>query len=140
MLHIMKNVRNNLLAAKRMYFHLLNSIRNRINVNSGYVSWSLFYELYENDLKLQANLKRAHKITYRVGHPGNNKQNVSLTWLYSTKQHAAILSYFPKQIDAASFLQLFNKLFLICNSKQQFHTSKKLGNAVVNNDNKPEFL
>ena len=53
---------------------------------------------------------------------------------------AAILSYNPARVDAALFLQLFNKLFLVCNSKQQYHSSNKLGNAVVSNDQKTEFL
>ena len=38
----------------------------------------MFYKLYENDLKLEENLKKAHKISFQVTHPGNNKQNVSI--------------------------------------------------------------
>ena len=47
---------------------------------------------YENDLKLQANLNKAHKVTYRVVHPGNNKQNASLALaLFQKTTYAAIL-------------------------------------------------
>ena len=37
-------------------------------------------------------------------------------------------------------LSLFCKIFVICNSKNQFTTSNGLDNAVIPNDNKPEFL
>ena len=47
MVHIMKNVRNNLLAAKRFVFPSFefDLFRDKIDVNSGYLSLPLFYEL-----------------------------------------------------------------------------------------------
>ena len=49
-------------------------------------------------------------------------------------------SYFPNRQDAANFLTLFYKVFVICNSKQRFNTSNQLGNAAIQGDRKPEFL
>ena len=42
--------------------------------------------------------------------------------------------------DLASFLNLFYKLFVICNSKQRYNEANRLGDAVVKGDNKPKFL
>ena len=53
---------------------------------------------------------------------------------------AALLSYFPERIDAAGFLQLFDKWWIISNSKEKINNRNRLGNAAVLNDNKPEFL
>ena len=85
-------------------------------MKDGYISWSTFHNLYENDLKLEVNLKKAHKIiTFQVTHPGNNKQNDSHALaIFHETTSAAILSYYPDRDDAAAFLQLFNKLFLVC--------------------------
>ena len=33
-----------------------------------------------------------------------------------------------------------HKLFVVCNSKNQFNSSDRLGNAAVPNDNNPKFL
>jgi hypothetical protein len=143
MVHLIKNVRNNMLHAKKFVFpsFKFDQLRDKINVPDGFVSWSLFHQLYEHDLMLQANLKKAHKISCSVLHPGNNKQNVSLALaIFHETTSAAILSYFPDRVDAANFLQLFNKLFLICNSKQRFNNSNALGNAAVSGDKKTEFL
>ena len=41
--------------------------------------------------------------------------------------------------SAANFLSLFFKLFVVCNSKNQFNSSHQLRNAVPT-DSKPEFL
>ena len=143
MVHIIKNVRNNLLNSKKFVFppFKFDSFGDKISVRDGYISWSMFHKLYENDLKLEANLKKAHKITFQVTHPGNNKQNVSHALaIFHETTSAAILSHYPERDDAAAFLQLFDKLFLVCNSKQQFHSANRLGNAAISGDKKPEFL
>jgi ribosomal protein S17E len=44
---------------------------------------------------------------------------------------AAIDSYFPTILYAANMSSCFHKLVLICNSKQRFNTSNRLGNAAV---------
>ena len=68
----------------------------------------MFYKLYENDLQLGANLKKAHKITFQVTHPGNNKQNVSHALaIFHETTSAAILSYYPERVDAAAYLAIY---------------------------------
>ena len=100
MVHIIKNVRNNLLNSKKFVFpsFIFDSFEDSIYVKDGYLSWSMFYKLYENDLKLEGNLKKAHKIWFQFTHPGNNKQNVSiaLAFFHETTS-AAILSYYPER-------------------------------------------
>ena len=39
----------------------------------------LYYDLYEQDSKLQCNLKKVSKLTFKATHRGNNKQDASLT-------------------------------------------------------------
>ena len=93
MVHIIKSVRNNLLHAKKFVFpsFQFDVFKDKVFVKDGYISWSTFHNLYENDLKLEANLKKAHKITFQLTHPGNNKQNVSHALFHETTS-AAILS------------------------------------------------
>ena len=80
-------------------------------------------------------------VTYQVTHPGNNKQSVPLNLaILQENTTATIKSYFPHRLDVANFLTLFNKVFIICNSKQSFNTSNQLGNAAIQGDHKPEFL
>ena len=142
-IHLIKNIRNNLLNRKKFVFpeFIFDLFRDNINVPAGFISWDIFYKLYEKDEHLDSNLRKAHKLTYRTIHPGNKKQNVSLApAIFDKTTSAGIISYFPERDDAASFLSLFHKLFIICNSKQQFNLADQLGNAVVKGDNKPEFM
>ena len=53
---------------------------------------------------------------------------------------AAIESYFPEKSDTGCLRLAYQKLFAICNAKAQYSTFNILGNAVVCNNNKPEFL
>ena len=70
------------------------------------------------------------------------KQGVSLALaIFGETTSAAIKHYYPNRLDAANFLNLLDEVFVICNSKQQFHTSNMLGNAAIaDDDNKPSFL
>ena len=142
-IHLIKNIRNNLLNHKKFVFpcfqfHLF---QDSINVPEGFISWRLFHEVYERDDELQANLRKAPKLTYKVTHPGNNKQNVSLALaIFHESTTAAIKSFFPHRLDAANVLSLFYKVFVICNAKQRFNSSNKLGNASIKGDHKQEFL
>ena len=43
-----------------------------ISFKSGQVSWKLFH-VFEKDSLLEANLRKAPKITHKVLHPGNYK-------------------------------------------------------------------
>ena len=61
--------------------------------------------------------------------------------IFSRSFATGIRHYFPdKADDAASFLHLVDVWWTISNSKSRFNTSKRLGNAAVLNDKKPEFL
>ena len=141
--HLIKNIRNNLLNRKKFVFpsFKFSSFRDDVEVPEGYISWRMLYELYEKDETLQGHLRKAPRITYQAIHPGNNKQNVSLALaIFDESTSAAIKSYFPDRLDAANILSCFHKLFVICNSKQRFNTANQLGNAAVSGDNKPDFL
>ena len=143
MVHLIKNVRNNLLNKKKFVFpkFSFDLFEDKIEVGDGYVDWSLLHKVREKDEDLQANLKKAPKLTSQVLHPGNKKQNVGLALsIFHETTPAAIKSYFPDRKEAAEFLNLFHKLFLILNSKQRYNTADRLGHAAVPGDNKPEFL
>ena len=77
---MIKNVRNNLVNAKRFVFPSFNYDKDGISIHypAGYIAWNDLHKIFEADSKLQGNLKKAHKLTYRSLHPGNNKQDVNL--------------------------------------------------------------
>ena len=59
------------------------------------------YELYE---KLQGNLRKAPKLTYKTKHPKNSKQDVSLAFsIFDETTAAAIKSYNPNRLDCKLF-------------------------------------
>ena len=98
------------------------------------------HKVYDKDQALQSNLKKAHKLSYRSLHPGNNKQNVSLALsIFDETTIAAIKSYFPERDDMSSFLENFQKWWTIANSKQRF-SPNPLGNAAVAGDGKTHFF
>ena len=73
--HLMKNIRNNLLNAKRFVFpsfHFL-EFEDAIHVNAGEISWHLLHNVHEEDEHLAGNLKKAFKLSHTTLHPGNNK-------------------------------------------------------------------
>ena len=143
MVHIIKNVRNNLLSSKKFVFpdFKFDKFRDPVSVHHGSMTWSLLHRVYEEDSKLDAGLKKAHKINHSVLHPGNNKQDVSRALaVFHETTSAAIRSYFPSRSDAASFLDLLHKIFLICNAKTPTHGANALGDAVRAGDGKIEFL
>ena len=101
----------------------------------------MLHQIHEKDELLQGNLKKAHKLSYKATHPGNNKQYVPLALAVFDKTTSAVIrSYFPDREDAASFLNLFHNVFVIFNSKERFSSTNKLGNAAVQGDHKPEFF
>ena len=104
--HLIKNVRNNLLSKKWLVFPQFSffEFNDDVIVNPGELSWKLFL-----DQKLDANLRKAPKLTNKVLHPGKYKQKVQLALeiLHKTTV-AAISSYFPYCNDAVGFLKRFN--------------------------------
>ena len=59
--HLVKNVRNNLLNRKKFIFSLFlfGEFRELIEYTNGFISWKTFYDVYDKDSKLQANLRKA---------------------------------------------------------------------------------
>ena len=105
--YLIKNIRNNLLNQKKFVFPAFkfDKFKDTIDVPEGYISWKMLYEVYEQDQSLQANLRKAPKLTYQALHPGNDKQNVSLALaVFDETTSTAMKSYFPNKNDAASFL------------------------------------
>ena len=99
--HLMKNIRNNLLNNKRFLFPAFSfsGFYDQINCDGGEISWKLFHDVYEKDEKLQSNLRKAPKISAKVIHPGNNKQSVPLALaIFHETTSAAITSYFPERL------------------------------------------
>ena len=63
--HLIKNVRNNLLNKKRFLFpdFIYNGFYDPVSVKGGEISWGLLHRVHEEDAKLAAHLKAAPKIT-----------------------------------------------------------------------------
>ena len=141
--HLLKNLRNNLLNNLRFIFpHFeFNDFCDEINVPSGEITRKLLHDIYELDEKLQGNLRKAPKLTYRALHPGNNKENVNLVLsVFHPSTSAAIESYYPGRKDAAGFLKLIYIWWTLMNSKQCFNSNNRFGNAAIKGDKKPSFL
>ena len=112
-----------------------------INLPAAEISWKLLHYVFDEDEKLQANLRKANKLTYKVLHPGANKQSVPLALaIFGPTTSATIESYFPKRDAAAQFLRLINLWWTISNSKQQFNMNFHRGDAAKANDCKLTFL
>ena len=140
--HLIKNVRNNLLNSRRFVFPQSDYEKDGIEIHcpAGYLAWSDLHQIFEHDVKLQSNLKKAHKLSYQVLHPGNKKQSVPLALaIFHETNTAAFESYFPEREDASKFLKMINTWWLISNSKEMSHPNP-LGNAVRVGDGKTDFL
>ena len=142
--HIIKNIRNNLLNRKRFIFppFSCDALKDKpIIMEGGEITWALLHNVYEKDHQCQASLRAAPKITASVLHPGNCKQSVPLALaVFEPSTIAAIRNYFPNKEDSAGFLNLIYTWWTISNSKVRFNSRDKLGDAAVKNDGKPEFL
>ena len=96
----MKNVRNNLLNAKKFVFHSFTfNVQGVVIISAdGYISWSNLHSIYDQDSKLSANLRKANKLTYHVVHPGHNKQSVNLSLsIFHESTIVASKSFFPRK-------------------------------------------
>lgn len=140
--HLVKNVRNNLLNARRFVFPQFDYEKDGIQIHcpAGYIAWSDLHKIFECDARLQSNLKKAHKLSYQALHPGNNKQSVSLALgIFHETTRAACNSYFPDRQDVSEFLKIIDTWWLICNSKE-ISNPNPLGDAIKAGDGKTEFL
>ena len=118
--HLIKNARNNLLTCKRFMFPQFefSGFKDPINVPGGEIAWKSFHDVFERDASLHANLREAPKLTAKVLHPGNCKQNVpNALAIFDETTIAAVKSYFPEKASAAAFLTLFSKWCVLSNSK-----------------------
>ena len=110
--HLIKNVRNNLIGRKRFLFpeFHFHGLYDDIDVQGGEISWGLLHRVHSKDSKLESHLKAAPKLTSKVLHPGNCKQSVPVA------------------------------RWKMVNSKQRYNSKNRLRNAAILNDKKPEFL
>ena len=96
-------------------------------------------KLYDKDKIVEANLRKAPKLTYSVLHPSNSKQNVHLAIaLFHEMTVAAFENYLPERSDASEFLKMFLCWWMISNAKQRY-THNKLSNAIIAGDGKTSF-
>ena len=141
--HLIKNLRNNLLSKTRLVFPQFSvfEFNDDVIVNPGEIFWELLHDVYEKDQKLDANLRKAPKLTNKMLHPGKYKQNAQLALdIFNETTVAAISLYFPNCNDAVGFLKLFNTCWTISNSKDQYYCGNYIGRVAIQNDNNPGFL
>ena len=127
--HLLKNIRNNLLNSRKFVFpSFSHSINDEciINVPAGYISWSDLHNIYDKDEKLDGNLRKAPKLGYKSLHPGETTI-------------AASRNCYPEREDISGFLDLISKWWTIVNSGTRF-CPNKLGHAAINGDGKTIFL
>ena len=69
-----------------------------ISMKGGQISWKLFRDIFEKDSLLEANLRKAPKITHKVFHLGNCKQNVQVALaIFHESTSVALIGYFPEK-------------------------------------------
>ena len=139
--HLIKNIRNNLLNCKKFVFPALafEVCGKMICSPAGYICWSDLQRIYESDKKIEANMKKAPKLTFSSLHPGNNKQNVDLALaVFDEKTIAACRSYLPDRNDMAAFLEVIHTWWNIANSKA-LYTPNLLSNGIMAGDGKTKF-
>ena len=129
--HLVKNLRNNLLATKFFQIPALETtlMDLSINIAPGPINWSIFYRVHEQYLAIECHVRKAPKISYQALHPGNNKQSVPLALsIFEPTTITAIRQYFPEDTTTSSFLHL-----------ERFHLDV-IGSALIANDREIEFL
>ena len=140
--HLLKNIRNNLLNGKKFVFPEFmhnNNLYINIHCPAGYIRWGNLYNIYDNDKELKGNLRKAPKLSYQALHLGSNKQNVPLALaIIHESTIAAAMSYYPNRPDVANFLSIFNKWWTIANSKPRLCLNI-LGNAIILGDQKTDY-
>ena len=141
--HLVKNIRNNLLNCKKFVFSAFSfSLKDQLLALSknGYIFWRNFHNLYEEDTKRKAFLRMVPKITASALHPRNNKQKVALALaIFHKTTIAALKIYKPSRKDAVGFFTLLSSWWAMINSKQKYNPNA-LGNAIVSSDGKIDFF
>ena len=140
--HLLKNVRNNLLNRKKFVFPAFDFDLEGVKITSaaGYISWGDLHKIHDKDITMNGNLRMARNLTYQALHPGNKKQSVSLALgIFDESTIAAARHYLPNQPDLAAFLELINTWWQISNSKDRFHPNP-MANAVIPEDHRLKFM
>ena len=125
--HVIKNARNNLLKCKRFIFPPFgfSGFKDPINAPGGEIAWKTFHDVFGRDPNLHANLRKAPKLTTKVLHPDNCKQNVpNALAIFDETTIAAVKSYFPEKASAAAFLTLFSKWWVLSNYRARVFNCK----------------
>ena len=106
---LIKNIRNNLLNAKKFVFPEFSYNKGNIQLHcpQGYIDQVDLYNIYDNDKELKGNLRKAPKLSYQALHPGINKQNVpiALALFHDTTITAAKSCYLSRE-DVFGFLNV----------------------------------
>ena len=121
--HLLKNIRNNLLNARRFDFpaFTFHEFYDDIDVPAGKITWKLLHDVYDRDQLLDAYLRKAPKLSYRSLHPGDNKQSVPLALnIFDRSTAVGISEYYPESKDASEFIKFINIWWTISNSKKEF--------------------
>ena len=107
----------------------------RLSSAPGYICWLDLHKIYDDKI-LEANLRKAPKLTYSILHFSNNKQNVDLAIsLFHETTIAAFEYYLPERSDASEFLKIILCWWKISNAKQRY-THNILSNAITAEDGK----
>ena len=89
------------------------------STENGYISWIDLKRMFNEDAKLDANLQKAPKLSFKSLHPGHNKQNVNLALaIFHESTIAGCKAYLPDRTDMAAFLSLINTWWTIVNTNQ----------------------
>ena len=106
--HLIKDIRNNLLSSRYFQVHESYLFIHHLphNFPAGEVHWSRLYSIHLLDNVQSAHLRLAPKINYSVLHPGNNKQSVPLALaIFEPATTTALLQYIPNDTVTPAFLK-----------------------------------
>ena len=98
-MHLINNVRNNLLEPMRFLFPPFGStdLFDEVRVAGGEIFLSLLHNVHEKDAECQGNLRAASKLSKTVLHSRNNKQSVPVALaIFDPSTRAAILKCVPQ--------------------------------------------
>ena len=137
----MKNIRNNLLSPRKsVIFFYFEVYGMNLSSSPAYVSWQDDHKVHDKEQKLQANLNKATKLSYKALYSANNKQHVNLALpIFHETTIAACKSYFPEKKDISSFLNLILTWWTISNNNIKCN-SNLLGSTITCNVNEMELF
>ena len=97
--HLIKNVRNNLLAKKKFIFPPLsfNGFQEKIDVPGGEILWKTLNDVHDIDKSVSANLKKAPKLISKVCFLITNTRQLHISNIFEERQCDKQLNYFYGQ-------------------------------------------